>query len=249
MNKLYFTSDTHFGHKNILHYTPKRCADIGVVCQNIDGKYVYTDTFTNMEISEEDAIKRMDCFIIDKWNSIIDKHDTVYILGDFSFYGVEDTQRIFHKLNGKKHLVIGNHDGSGTSIQGWTTCKQMNLIDCKKSRFDFLNDTQRLFLCHFPMVSWWSMEHGSIMLHGHCHGRIDDVNESSPALRLDVGWDGRKNIWSLEEIIEYFNDKKIKFDNNNEIVHWRDGDGWHYNIKNDNINQIIEDLLARQNYK
>ena len=91
MDKLYFTSDTHFGHKNILHYTPKRCADIGVVCQNIDGKYVYTDTFTNMEISEEDAIKRMDCFIIDKWNSIIDKHDTVYILGDFSFYGVEDT--------------------------------------------------------------------------------------------------------------------------------------------------------------
>ena len=45
------------------------------------------------------------------------------------------------------------------------------------------------------------------------------------------------------------NNKKIKFDNNNEIVHWRDGDGWHYNIKNDNINQIIEDLLARQNYK
>ena len=71
----------------------------------------------------------------------------------------------------------------------------------------------------------------------------------TPKRCADVDWDGRKNIWSLEEIIEYFNDKKIKFDNNNEIVHWRDGDGWHYNIKNDNINQIIEDLLARQNYK
>ena len=44
-----------------------------------------------------------------------------------------------------------------------------------------------------------------------------------------------------EQVLEY----KDEFDNNNEIVHWRDGDGWHYNIKNDNVNQIIEDLLAR----
>ena len=246
MSKLYFTSDTHFGHKNILHYTPKRCADIGVVCQNIDGKYIYTDTFTNMEISEEDAIKRMDCYIIDKWNSIVNKKDEVYILGDFSFHGVEETQRIFHKLNGKKHLITGNHDGSGSSIEGWLTLKQYKIVDCKKSRFDFLDSTQRLFLCHFPMVSWWSMEHGSIMLHGHCHGRIDDVNESNPILRLDVGWDGRRNMWSLEDIIEYFEDKKKKFENKNGIIHWRDGDGWHFTVQDNDINQIIEDLLARQ---
>ena len=144
MDKLYFTSDTHFGHKNILHYTPKRCIDINIKCDKIEDKWVYTDLSTNTEISEEDAIKRMDCFIIDKWNSIIDKHDTVYILGDFSFYGVKDTQRIFHKLNGKKHLIIGNHDDSGTSIQGWTTCKQMNLLDCKESMFEFLNEVRQI---------------------------------------------------------------------------------------------------------
>ena len=49
------------------------------------------------------------------------------------------------------------------------------------------------------------------MLHGHCHGRIDEINENCHDLRLDVGWDGQKQLWSLEEIIEYFNNKKIKF--------------------------------------
>lgn len=221
MNKLYFTSDTHFGHKNILHYTLKRCADIYIYiyikCDKIEDKWVYTDLSTNTEISENEAIKRMDCFIIDKWNSIIDKKDEVYILGDFSFYGVDETQKIFHKLHGKKHLIKGNHDSSGESINGWVTCKQMNLLDCKKSRFEFLNKTQRLFLCHFPMLDWWSMEYDSIMLHGHCHGRIDKINKNSPDLRLDVDWDGQKNIWSLKEIIEYFNkklEKNLYYENN-----------------------------------
>lgn len=200
MDKIYFTSDLHFGHKNILHYTPKRCNDIGVICNKITDKWIYIDTFTNLEISEEDAIKRMDCFIIDK-------KDDVYILGDFSFYGVEETQCIFHKLNGKKHLVIGNHDSSGASIQGWKTCKQMELLNCKKTRFSFLDDTKRLFLCHFPMIDWWGKEHGSIMLHGHCHGRIDDINSNSNDLRLDVGWDGKKQLWTLEDIISYFSTK------------------------------------------
>ena len=246
MNKIYFTGDTHFGHKNILHYAPKRCADIGVTCQKIEDKWVYTDIFTNVEISEEDAIMRMDCFIIDKWNSIVDKHDEVYILGDFSFHGVEKTQRIFHRLNGNKHLIIGNHDGSGSAIQGWATCKQMRLLDCKKSRFDFLTENKRLFMCHFPMQSWGYLEKGSIMLHGHCHGRIDALNESIPGLRLDVGWDGQKNMWSLEDIVEYMDNKKQNFNSDMDVVHWKDEEGSHYIVKNDDINQMIEKLIEEQ---
>lgn len=207
MNKIYFISDTHFGHKNILHYTPSRCEVIGVKCYKDNDEWKYIDLTTNQSISEQEAVKRMDEWIIRKWNERVDKKDEVYVLGDFSFYGVEETQKIFHKLHGKKHLIIGNHDSSGESIQGWVTKKQLHLIDIKKSRFDWLSKTLRIFMSHFPMISWWSKEYGSIMLHGHCHGRINDLNNSQPDLRLDVGMDGEKFMWSLEEVYEHMVNK------------------------------------------
>ena len=207
MNKIYFISDTHFGHKNILHYTSSRCEAIGVKCYKDNDEWKYIDLTTNQPISEQEAVKRMDNWIIQKWNERVDKKDEVYVLGDFSFYGVEETQKIFHKLHGKKHLIIGNHDSSGESIQGWATKKQLHLIDITKSRFDWLPKTLRIFMSHFPMISWWSKEYGSIMLHGHCHGRINDLNNSQPDLRLDVGMDGEKFMWSLEEVYEYMVNK------------------------------------------
>ena len=206
MNKIYFISDTHFGHKNILHYTPSRCRSIGIECYKVD-EWKYVDIIRNSFITEQEAVKLMDEWIIQKWNEIVDKKDDVYILGDFSFYGVEETQKIFHKLNGKKHLIIGNHDSSGQSIQGWVTKKQLHMIDMKPSRFPWLSKTLRIFMSHYPMISWNAKDHGSIMLHGHCHGRIDHFNNLQCDLRLDVGMDGQKFMWSLEEVYEYMTKK------------------------------------------
>lgn len=45
-------------------------------------------------------------------------------------------------------------------------------------------------MCHFPMITWNHKPYGSIMLHGHCHGKLDEHNGMSPDLRFDVGIDG-----------------------------------------------------------
>ena len=47
-----------------------------------------------------------------------------------------------------------------------------------------------LTLCHYPMVTWNHKPYGSIMLHGHCHGKLDEHNRLSSDLRFDVGIDG-----------------------------------------------------------
>lgn len=53
----FFTSDTHFGHANIVRYCNRPF----------------------------DSIEEMDEAIISNWNRVVSKSDTVYHLGDFSF--------------------------------------------------------------------------------------------------------------------------------------------------------------------
>lgn len=40
------------------------------------------------------------------------------------------------------------------------------------------------------MVTWNHKPHGSVMLHGHSHGKLDEYNAQSMDLRFDVGIDG-----------------------------------------------------------
>lgn len=79
---IYFTSDMHFGHKNIIKHTSRP---------------FYT-------------VEEMDSKIIRNWNMKVGVSDEVYILGDISMKGAEYVQAILMKLNGKKYLVKGNHD-------------------------------------------------------------------------------------------------------------------------------------------
>ena len=83
MAEIWITSDTHFGHKNVLEFCPK------------------TRPWSTIE--------EMDAAITDTWNTTIGKHDTVYHLGDFSFHKRERTEELLKQLSGQKYLVYGNH--------------------------------------------------------------------------------------------------------------------------------------------
>lgn len=81
--KIWFTSDTHFGHTNIIKYS----------------KRPFQDT------------KDMDDQLIALWNSKVTDKDTVYHLGDFGLYSKrEDIIRVRKQLKGEIHLIKGNHD-------------------------------------------------------------------------------------------------------------------------------------------
>lgn len=82
MINTWFTSDTHFGHKNILEFEPE------------------ARPFKTLEEMHE--------VMIDRWNSVVRDKDIVYHLGDFAF-GRANLE-IAKRLNGTKRLVMGNHD-------------------------------------------------------------------------------------------------------------------------------------------
>jgi calcineurin-like phosphoesterase family protein len=146
----WFTADLHFGHKAVLHYSNRPYADL-------------------------DEMKMM---ITSTWNRHIRPHDDVYVLGDFSFERKEIAQETFKALNGRKHLIIGNHDGDHIRKLPWETVSQIKT---------FRGEGYRIVLCHYPMLTWDRAHHGVWHLHGHSHGNLKWLG--SRTTRMDVGID------------------------------------------------------------
>jgi calcineurin-like phosphoesterase family protein len=81
---IWFTSDLHFCHNNILNYEP-------------DSRPFNT-------------IEEMNETLVQKWNDKVSTEDTVYVLGDLSMGRVEVAIEYIKRLNGKIILIRGNHD-------------------------------------------------------------------------------------------------------------------------------------------
>jgi calcineurin-like phosphoesterase family protein len=186
MTKVYFTADTHFFHANIIKHCPNR---------------PYPGTVGAMQHDE---------WLIDLWNSTIEKKDIVYIVGDFAFGNKPLVEKLLGKLHGQKHLIIGNHDGSSSKSPNYfASMSQIKDLNFKASVHPFLKKDFDLALCHYPLVSWNRKNYGACMVHGHCHGRIDDFNAKTGDLRVDVGIDGKLarecgGFISMERLYEHF---------------------------------------------
>ncbi len=79
---VWFTSDTHYGHANVIKYSNRRFG----------------------------TLQEMDEKMIANWNAVVKPGDLVYHLGDFSFADDARTVEIVKQLAGQKYLVYGNHD-------------------------------------------------------------------------------------------------------------------------------------------
>jgi len=87
MSKTFLTSDTHYGHKNILTFLRG------------DGKL----------LREFSSVEEMDETLVSNWNKVVSKDDKVYHLGDVCFTATK-LHEIMPRLNGTKVLIKGNHD-------------------------------------------------------------------------------------------------------------------------------------------
>jgi calcineurin-like phosphoesterase family protein len=88
MSDIWFISDTHFQHENILSFEH-------------GGKKLRPE-FSSAE--------EMDEVMIERWNSVVKPGDIVYHLGDVIMGDRSNLMKIMNRLNGKKRLVVGNHD-------------------------------------------------------------------------------------------------------------------------------------------
>lgn len=174
MSSVYFTSDTHFSHKNIVLGTSTWSEKSG--CR----------PFQTVEEHDETILTNI--------NDMVKEDDILYHLGDFVFGKNKGTSLIELKKKLRCKLVNGcrgNHDLPLDDIRR-VYPQIYDYLEVKmKGRF--------IVLCHYPIISWNHQSRGSYMLHGHCHSTL----KNPKGRMLDVGLEGHDyKPWHIDEIVE-----------------------------------------------
>lgn len=164
---IWFTSDTHFGHRKLL---------------------TFASVERNNPRSVFPSIEEHDAHLMKMWREQVQPEDTVYHLGDTSWYGVEKTNDLFNSLPGTKFLIKGNHDHKASKLTCFASVRDYYVLKAEDRRF---------ILFHFPIEEWDQKHYGAIHLHGHCHS-----NSSFVKGRKDIGVDchPRFGLFSLKEV-------------------------------------------------
>ena len=152
----WYTADPHFGHNNILKFQKRPFR----------------------------SITQMDTALIMNITAVVQPDDDLWIVGDFGFGGSAGKEGylegVFHRIPGRKHLIVGNHDDERVQNLPWESCSQLT---------EFTDGETMVTLCHYPMITWNRARKGAIQIFGHVHsswrGTRNSVN-----VGVDV-WDYR----------------------------------------------------------
>lgn len=176
MGKLFFTSDTHFGHARVIDFSSRPFKDI----------------------------EEMNETLIKNWNEVVKPNDTIFHLGDFALGGSKIWKETLERLNGKKYLIMGNHD-----FKNFRNSYREYFEEVVLAKYYTYKD-KAMYLSHCPYLCYGGDERGVWNLYGHVHsGPNARLGKDLPKLQYlgewtyDVGVDNN-NYYpvSFEEIAE-----------------------------------------------
>lgn len=147
---LFFTSDTHFDDPRVLRIDRRPFGDL----------------------------QKHDEALVALWNESVGPGDEVWHLGDFTRKSGRRAEEFLARLNGRKHLIIGNNDSAATIAgTGWASVQHYA---------ELMIGGHLLILCHYPFRTWNQIGKKSVNLHGHSHGKLKPFTRQH-----DVGVDAR----------------------------------------------------------
>jgi calcineurin-like phosphoesterase family protein len=149
---VWFTSDHHFGHANIIKYCNR----------------------------PYNSVAHMNALMEAAWNSVVEPGDTVYYLGDFAMQPNMVTE-ILPRLNGTKILVAGNHDKCHGGTPKWVDHYVTAGFKSVHKHLDMEIAGENVLLHHFPYrndadpaqkhFGSRPIDKGRWLIHGHVHNR------------------------------------------------------------------------------
>jgi calcineurin-like phosphoesterase family protein len=159
-----------------------------------------------------ECVEEMDAQLIDQINSVVRPNDELYHLGDFCWQASRAGHYRQRLKVRKLHIVCGNHD----AISLWKHVSSMKDMICRKFRYN--DNTVKIHMCHYPLLSWRALHHGGYHLYGHSHGNYEkQLDEIFPGRRsMDVSIDNIYRLYNewrpinLEEVIERLGIEKVE---------------------------------------
>lgn len=145
----FYVSDSHFGHANIIKYCSRP----------------YDDT------------DQMDADMISRWNAVVGVDDEVWHLGDVAM-SYDVAKRIVPLLNGRKYLILGNHDKNRKQMI------EAGFIDAYQS-WKLKIGVKTVTLIHRPKPLT-GYDAGKWLLHGHTHNSTPKVDTENKWINMSV---------------------------------------------------------------
>lgn len=149
----------------------------------------------------------------DDWMSKVRAYDQVWLLGDLTGGGhLEEALSLIHRLPGKKHLIIGNHDScfpihrdSHKKLPLYYQVFDSVQLHARRS----INGVRHL-VSHFPYAGdhtdeerydqWRLPDYGVPIIHGHTHSDVPVSYTSTGTLQLNVAWEATKGLVTFDSL-------------------------------------------------
>ena len=175
------TSDTHFGHKNIIKYSNRPFNDV----------------------------EEMDNFMVDSWNEKVGPKDIIFHLGDFAFFGADKVVEILKRLNGTIYFLYGNHDRVMRNPIVLDYIKNTGKIKVSADTFEFKYNKHNFFMSHYAHRIWNRSHRGTIHLYGHSHGSLPSLGRSMDVGVDTNDMESNYAPFLLDDVIEFVIQKPI----------------------------------------
>jgi calcineurin-like phosphoesterase family protein len=201
-NNIWFTSDTHYSHSNLVRGTTN--------WRNEHGE-VPVEQVRNFE-----TLEQMNDLMVENINAHVKAKDWLIHLGDWSFGGYDRVKEFRDQINCQNIvLILGNHDHH---IQRDKPNGPLRKLFTHVAHYEELaisrgsdQDKNKIVLCHYPIISWNNMHHGSYMLHGHQHLKGD--KRFGHGRRMDVGLCGSEDFgfrpYHIQEILDTLKNRTL----------------------------------------
>jgi len=196
--QLFFTSDTHYNHKNICR---------GVTSwRKLDGSIPVEQT------RDYKSLEQMNSTIVNNINETVGQDDILIHLGDWSFGGFESIKEFRDRIICKNiYLLYGNHDhhieNNRQDIQDiFTDTSQYQMLTVYNHKGE---NKLEFVLMHYPLSSWHDMNKGRFHLFGHVH--LSANKKMMDGRSMDVGMDGNNlTPYNMTEIVKKLSGRPVQ---------------------------------------